>query len=266
LKPGESDATPSGLTPTEQATYKRLLATGELVEDDGTTPSEEEWLERLDARRSRIRGTRQLLAEGGEQETRVVGQKIYLPNIIFRLMRNHTPAGQPYNPYEATFRIPQSVTKTDVRSYLESVYGVKTTYIRTDNYLSPVTRDMADKSFTNTKSYRTYKRAVVGLVEPFYYPQAMEDMNAADHAAREKWLEETFGLQLLAEAQKTELLRITKSTGERTWKWRSAGATAHRGKILRTIMERRVARERAIEETKERIRASRQSGDAVVEA
>ncbi|KAJ2966781.1 hypothetical protein NUW54_g13706 [Trametes sanguinea] len=48
------------------------------------------------------------------------------------MVRNHTPPGQPYNPYEATFRVPQSVTKTDIRSYLLAVYGVQTTYIRTD--------------------------------------------------------------------------------------------------------------------------------------
>ena len=62
--------------------------------------------------------------EEEEAEAEVVGQKIFLPNIIFKLVRNHTPAGQPYNPYEATFRVPPSVTKTDVRAYLLAVYGV----------------------------------------------------------------------------------------------------------------------------------------------
>ncbi|KZT43067.1 hypothetical protein SISSUDRAFT_963123, partial [Sistotremastrum suecicum HHB10207 ss-3] len=98
----------------------------------------------------------------------VVGQRIYLPNIIFRLIRNKTLPGQPYNPYEATFRIPNSVTKNDVRSYLLAMYGVETTYIRTDNYFSPLYRNY-DRTQKTRRQY-TYKRAVVGLVEPFYYP------------------------------------------------------------------------------------------------
>ncbi|EDR14659.1 uncharacterized protein LACBIDRAFT_163947, partial [Laccaria bicolor S238N-H82] len=96
----------------------------------------------------------------------VLGKRVYLPNIIFKLVRNNTPPGMPYNPYEATFRIPHSVTKTDIRSYLAAVYGVKTTYVRTDNYISPVYRRLGYER----KPFKTYKRAVVGLVDPFYYP------------------------------------------------------------------------------------------------
>ncbi|GBE86149.1 mitochondrial ribosomal protein L23 [Sparassis latifolia] len=257
----ESDATPDGLTPTEFARYQRALAKGELMGEDGLSPTEAEWLEKLNGRRSRMRGVRQLLNEDGEKEVRVVGQKIYLPNIIFRLVRNHTPAGQPYNPYEATFRISQSVTKTDVRSYLQAVYGVKTTYIRTDNYLSPYTRDPADFSFSVKKVYKTYKRAVVGLVEPFYYPQAKEDMNAADREKREKWLEENFGMKLLEDARTLELLRRTRGSGSK-FRWRT-GVTAQRGNILRIISQRRAARELAIADTKERMRESRQTAEAV---
>ena len=41
----------------------------------------------------------------------VVGKKVYLLNIIFCLVPNFTLLGKPYNPYEATFRIPQSSPK-----------------------------------------------------------------------------------------------------------------------------------------------------------
>ena len=57
----------------------------------------------------------------------LLGERIYLPNVIFRMVRNHTLPGEPYNPFEATFRIPQSITKTDIRSYLLAVYGVECT-------------------------------------------------------------------------------------------------------------------------------------------
>ena len=169
----ESDALPSGLTPTEFARYQRAFAKGELLRQDGTEPTEGEWLEKLNSRRSRLRGTRQVVTPSGATETRVVGEKVYLPNIIFRLVPNFTPPGKPYNPYEATFRIPQSVTKTDVRAYLAAAYGVQTTYIRTDNYVAPLRRAW-NTAWVRGKSHRTYKRAVVGLVEPFYYPMMVE--------------------------------------------------------------------------------------------
>jgi len=60
----------------------------------------------------------------GAKETQVVGEKVYLSNIIFRLVPNFTPPGKAYNPYEAMFRISQLVTKTDVRAYLAAMYGV----------------------------------------------------------------------------------------------------------------------------------------------
>ncbi|KAN0091084.1 hypothetical protein V8E55_004650 [Tylopilus felleus] len=46
-----------------------------------------------------------------------------------------------------TYTKPRSVsslTKTDVRLYLWTVYGVKTTYIRTANYISPLCRTRLD--------------------------------------------------------------------------------------------------------------------------
>ncbi|KAJ6610239.1 hypothetical protein B0H10DRAFT_1681160, partial [Mycena sp. CBHHK59/15] len=101
----------------------------------------------------------------------VEGQKIYLPNFVIRLVRNYTPLGQPYNPWQATFRIPKSITKTDMRSYLSAVYGVQTTYIRTDNYRAEISRRPIGRSTPDKRpGIASYKRAVVGLVEPFYYP------------------------------------------------------------------------------------------------
>ncbi|KAI0917951.1 hypothetical protein AcV5_002751 [Taiwanofungus camphoratus] len=260
--PIESDATPEGLTPTEFARYQRAIAKGDMLDERGRNLTEAEWLDRLNSRRSRIRGIREMLNEKGEKEARVVGQRVYLPNIIFRLVRNHTPPGQPYNPYEATFRIPQSVTKTDVRSYLLAVYGVKTTYIRTDNYFSPVTRSPYTFSWTERKKHKTYKRAVVGLVHPFYYPRAIEDMNGKEREERLKWVEEAFAVKQIEDGQKIIQLRVTKS-GSPGWKWRT-GSTAQRGNILRLIAERRATRERAILDAKNRMRESRQNEEAAV--
>ncbi|KAJ8473094.1 hypothetical protein ONZ51_g8083 [Trametes cubensis] len=207
VEPLESDATPEGLTPSEFARYQRALAKGELLQDDGSNLTEAQWLERLDSRRSRVRGVRQVVKDG-EKETEVVGQKIYLPNIIFKM----------------------SVTKTDIRSYLLAVYGVQTTYIRTDNYQSPLMKMHGKPAFTT--SDRRYKRAVVGLVEPFYYPQALEDMPREEREARTKWMKEQLLVGKVLTDRKLFFLRETRGS---------------KGK----------EREQAIEEVKARIREDR---------
>lgn len=246
LAPGQSDATPDGLTPTELLRYQRQQLKGDLMKDDGSDMSEAEWLEQLNARRTRLRGVRQVAVKGGAVEPSVVAQKIYLPNLIFRLVRNFTPAGQPYNPYEATFRLPQSVTKTDIRSYLAAVYGVQTTYIRTDNY-APVYR-RGEVGMRVKK--QSYKRAVVGLVEPFYYPQALEDMTGEERQSRKEWFDQHFDVRGQAKARQMMLLKMTKksSPGWNGWGWRAG--SSRRGNILRIITERRAIREELIEEAK----------------
>ena len=256
VAPGETDATPKGLTPSELARYQRQLARGDLTnDDDGSTPTEEQWLQRLDEKRTRLRGVRKMMVKGGDVEPAVVAQKIYLPNLVFRLVRNFTPPGQPYNPYEATFRVSNSVTKTDIRSYLSAVYGVQTTYIRTDNYFPPKPHPMFGKT-----TRAAYKRAVVGLVEPFYYPQALDDMTAEERQKREHWIEESFHIKQRTFSQRYEFLRMTRSASQ-GWRWRT-GATASRGNILRLIAERRALREGLISDAKSEIAESRRAEPA----
>ena len=233
-----TDSTPEGLTPTEQARYTRLRAIGALGGDPSKIQTPENWVQDVNIRRSRIRGFRKVKREG-VKVTEVVGRKVYLPNIVFRLVRNQTPLGQPYNPYEATFRIPQSVTKTDIRSLLLTVYGVKTTYIRTDNYISPLHRTRAGYE---RRPYKTYKRAVVGLVDPFYYPHRLEDMPEKERQERTEWIEKHFSIQHTRNLQKEELLRMTKGQGKASWKLNAPFATK-RPHILRLVAERREKRE-----------------------
>ncbi|PPQ90737.1 hypothetical protein CVT25_010127 [Psilocybe cyanescens] len=252
---GDTDATKDGLTPTEQARYTRLKAQGRLEDVTGKNPTEKEWAGKINDRRSRIRGIRRKTIKGKE-ETEVVGRKVYLPNILLRLVRNQTQPGQPYNPYEATFRIPQSVTKTDIRSLLLAVYGVKTTYIRTDNYISPWHRTVDGYE---RKPFKTYKRAVVGLVDPFYYPHRLEDMPAREKKDREDWIEEKFSIKHTRALQREELLRMTKGQGRYSWKFNAPFATK-RAHILRIVAERRNVREGAVSNFVGGIQALRQEG------
>lgn len=185
-----------------------------------------------------------------------------------RLVRNYTPQGQPYNPYEATFRMPQSVTKTDIRSYLHSVYGVKTTYIRTANYIAPLQQRPVRRSMVKfQRADKTYKKAVVGLVEPFYFPQAMEDMSKEERGKREKWLEEAFHIQEAKDQYALSQFMATKSSATTPLKFRWRGApTVKRGTILKTIAERRAVRERLIAETKAKMQEGRKPMVDIVDA
>ena len=160
-----------------------------------------------------------------ETEGEIVGQRIYLPNVQIRLMRNNTPVGQAYDPTIATFRIPPSMTKTDLRSYLSSVYGLEVTFIRTDLYLPPVQRVVGGKQVRQSGSTKNYKRAVVGLVEPFHYPDDVEELRAQGVAAgvgdkwaeeREGWLNEKFQKDRMDENMKRARFKLYKG-----YRWRS---------------------------------------------
>ncbi|KAK7466364.1 hypothetical protein VKT23_005091 [Stygiomarasmius scandens] len=261
VAPGESDATKDGLTPSESARYERLKALGTLKKnEDGSFISRREWVTQLNAHRSRVRGLRTVKRDGKE-EVEVVGQPVYLPNIVFKLVRNHTPPGQEYNPYEATFRVPLSITKTDIRSYLLAIYGVKTTYIRTDVYYGAIPNPRKIGAGRKT----AYKRAVVGLVDPFYYPHRVEDMTEAQREERLKFIEDNFHLERTkGERRKAFVAGISKSFGSKldTWKYRNVAASNRSG-ILKLVQERRKQKERLVLEQAQEWQEKRDKGERI---
>ncbi|SPO29470.1 uncharacterized protein UTRI_04799_B [Ustilago trichophora] len=98
------------------------------------------------------------------------GELTFLPNTIIKLVKNHTPEGAEYDPFKATFRVPLSMHKHALRSYLLSIYGLKTTWARSSIYRSPVTRDNRTGKKISGRG-RTYKKVEVGLLEPFLFPE-----------------------------------------------------------------------------------------------
>lgn len=93
-------------------------------------------------------------------------QSIYLPNIVFRLVRNGpNEAG---NPYIATFRVPPQLTKPDIVSYLAQVYGLKVTSISTMIQMGNVKNRPGQ--YKAKSRGKTIKKAVVGMEEPFWFP------------------------------------------------------------------------------------------------
>ncbi|TDL23725.1 hypothetical protein BD410DRAFT_786994 [Rickenella mellea] len=215
-------------------------------------------------RRGRIRGIRRVKGSDGKLKETVVGERIYFPNIIFRMVRNHTPPGQPYNPYEATFRIPQSITKTDIRGYLNNVYGVKTTYIRTDNYLPKIDRRQGN---IGRDKKVPYKRAIVGLVDPFYYPLAMEDMTGKERLERMGWLEQRYNITAEIKSSQSHMVEewMRQKTGNKKWKIAEGDEEEphSRKAILRRVLERREIREQKIKLAKSALAEMRQRGPII---
>lgn len=267
------------LAPSQERRFQEAYARGELREtlEDGSSgevlgedDARAAWMARHAEWRSRVRGHNQVLREPAEpaaagptisspttpklftssditpEAATLAAQRVYLPNIQIRLMRNHTPPGEPYDPFTATFRIPPSMTKHDLRSYLHAVYGLSVTFIRTDNYVAEVARiGPAGQMRRTAGSAKTYKRAVVGLREPFHYPDDVEELDALIHAAqhppsegyehlpaelrieaaeraregkeaRQEWLNRNFALDMQTAGRKRSMMKMAKG-----WRWRA---------------------------------------------
>ncbi|RXK40985.1 hypothetical protein M231_01833 [Tremella mesenterica] len=192
--------------------------------------------------------------------------RIYLPNIQIRMMRNHTPSGEPYDPFIATFRVPPSMTKTDLRSYLMAVYNLPVTFIRTDLYSAPVTRIWPGKIVKGGGSKKNYKRAIVGLLEPFHYPDDIEELYAQGESAgvgdkwakgREKWLDEN----VFKSDSDRYREKVTFKMHKRT-KWRNSSDNV--GNVQRSISKTRDQREEAVSQAAEQLRLSPPSTDLSV--
>ncbi|OCF77010.1 hypothetical protein I204_02719 [Kwoniella mangroviensis CBS 8886] len=197
----------------------------------------------------------QIEGQEGEEvidpNSQIVGQRIYLPNIQIRLMRNHVKPGEEYDPYIATFRIPPSMTKNDLRSYLLAVYNLEVTFIRTDNYIGEVGRSRTGEVQRKSGSNHTYKRAVVGLNEPFHYPDDLDELYAQGlkngvgdqwAQARDTWLQDNYSLNISEQMRKRAMFKYYRGT-----RWRSK-THANMGNTIREIMKRRQEREDQVSE------------------
>ncbi|KAI9302228.1 ribosomal protein L23-domain-containing protein [Cunninghamella echinulata] len=92
--------------------------------------------------------------------------KVYLPNIIFKLVR--APNLQPN---QVAFRVPPSCNKFDIHSYLTNIYGVNVQEVRTMNY------GTIHKKARNGKmevAAAKYKKAIITLDTEFTYPKEPE--------------------------------------------------------------------------------------------
>jgi large subunit ribosomal protein L23 len=205
--------------------FQKMRRAGQYKGDE--TSARKAFLKVNQAWRSRVRGgttgdwAGYFAAEGAPKAGDAVpGQKIWLPNITVRLVRNSTKAGQAYDPWTATFRIPPGMTKNDLRSYLFAVYGLEVTFIRTELRVGTVERNRRGQKVRLGGADNHFKRAVVGLKEPFHYPDDVEEMRAgtfggkeageAQAQARELMLNGEFLVDGAKDFQKAMLMKIMK--------------------------------------------------------
>lgn len=181
----------------------------------------------------------------------LVAHRIYLPNITVQLVRNVGAPGGQYDPMIATFRIPLSMNKNDLRSYLLAVYGLHVTFIRTDIRIGSIGRTKKGKVVREGGPSNTYKRAIVGLYEPFHFPDDLAELDAIIHqpvpstkshpelsatelqaaqdevelrrklakegkASRDAWLEQNYQRNLMETYRKMQLFKMAKGT-----RWRN---------------------------------------------
>lgn len=162
-------------------------------------------------------------------EPQRAGNLVFLPNILIKLVRNTTPAGKPYDPWKATFRVPLNVHKHTVKSYLLAVYGLRTTWIRSMIYRSPLTGTNYGQQIATGKG-RTFKKIEVGLLEPFIWPEIP--------AAKRK---EIFGGAFLEQQRAAATL---KAKGIRRWRGKKIAPSAQRLEAQR-LREERLQRDQA---------------------
>lgn len=198
-------------------------------------------------------------------EPQRAGQLQFLPNFPVRLVRNYTPAGQAYDPWKATFRVPLNVHKHTLRSFLLAVYGLRTTWARSMVYRSRVVFNVQKMRRTYGRDH-TFKKVEVGLLEPFVFPGLSKEFLRTHLFSQEMMYEER---RMMLKMTKGRRWRARKSIRglsdaiDRNYAYQNAGApdtqpgtkptaqlltrsgsipTARHGNILAVLAERRKER------------------------
>lgn len=90
-----------------------------------------------------------------------MGAKLYFPNIIFKLVRSNLP------PHQAVFHTPPQLNKFDIKMYLEKLYQIAITDVRTMNYLGRPSKIIARRERGGKPSF---KKVIVTMEDDFVFP------------------------------------------------------------------------------------------------
>lgn len=121
----------------------------------------------------------------GEYEPATQGEiKVFLPSVFMRLVRNSGEHRD--DPYVATFRTSLQLTKPDISNYLKNIYGLNITSIRTINYLSKLKRNPIGGGYSRSGGTKNYKKVVVTMTEPFWFPEERSRAWCNEHFERDR--------------------------------------------------------------------------------
>lgn len=123
--------------------------------------------------------------QNGEYEPATQGEiKVFLPSVFMRLVRNSGEHRD--DPYVATFRTSLQLTKPDISNYLKNIYGLNITSIRTINYLSKLKRNPIGGGYSRSGGTKNYKKVVVTMTEPFWFPEERSRAWCNEHFERDR--------------------------------------------------------------------------------
>ncbi|KAG0234328.1 hypothetical protein BGW42_006720 [Actinomortierella wolfii] len=108
-------------------------------------------------------------------------KKIYFPSQIIKLVRNGPNV--PATSNTLTFRVPPSMNKMDLKSYLRNIYNIKVQTVRTANM--PV--KVAGVGNNTMLKRPKFKKAIVTFEgEPFTWPEAPDSEKFGIQAAQDE--------------------------------------------------------------------------------
>ncbi|KAI5476136.1 mitochondrial large subunit ribosomal protein L23 [Pseudohyphozyma bogoriensis] len=190
-------------------------------------PVEKKASPRYSAKSSRVKGrtassARKALSETADGAPATTGEvKIFLPSVFMRLVRN--TGEYEHDPFTATFRTDLRLTKPDISNYLKNVYGLSITSIRTMNYLSKMKRNPVGGGYSRAGGFKNYKKVLVTLTEPFWYPE---------ERSRE-WCNEHFQRDQMEEMRDRKMLRLGDGQKYAVGAMRYRGAGKSRAEVER---------------------------------
>ncbi|KAI1311913.1 hypothetical protein EDD11_003275 [Mortierella claussenii] len=108
-------------------------------------------------------------------------KKLYFPSTVLRLVRNASNVPELSN--TLTFRVPPSMNKFDIKSYVSNIYKLNVLTVRTANMPAKI----AGSGGNTVLKRQKFKKAIVTIDEEFKWPDAPDSAKfGIEDAANER--------------------------------------------------------------------------------
>ncbi|KAI8892716.1 hypothetical protein BC833DRAFT_662179 [Globomyces pollinis-pini] len=94
--------------------------------------------------------------------------KLYFPNFIVKYCRSNLP------PHQAVFYCPPQLNKFDIKQYLQKLYNLNITDVRTMNYQRIHKQPY---QFKQRNAIPAYKKVIITMTEDYIFPDAPSVQN-----------------------------------------------------------------------------------------